>query len=719
MARTNGPLSLIVATVALLLSATSLRANAPLDQIEVDVAVDSGAVVNTAARRGLVYSTVVTVPDAPWIRLVFRELELGAPTIAGGMPTVMRLTSLADGHHQILDATTARQWRNTSAYFNGDAVLVEIIADPRAGHSRMTVDHVIAGAAPGAAATICGPDDDRLPSDDPRVARLVPIGCTAWLIDDPNHCFLSAGHCMGAPDVCEFNVPLSASNGDAQHPGPEDQYVVDASSIQSASGGLGNDWAYFGCFPNSTTNLTPFEAQGEFYTLAEVAPPPGIQTLRITGHGVDSSPLEWNTIQQTHVGPYTELSGTIIRYVVDTTGGNSGSAVFNEDTGEAIGIHTNGGCNVSGGQNSGCAIHNAGLQNALANPRGVCIPAQPLAFAFPDGLPDHIDNAGDTVRVVVSGDNGGTPAPGTGVLHLDLGDGFESIAMSETEPNVYDAPFPATECGSFLEYFFSAETTVGEIVNDVFNPDDAHFAQSGIGPDAAFIDDFESDLGWTVTNDAALTDGAWTRGVPIGGGDRGDPPADADGSGQCFLTDNVDGNSDVDDGSTTLTSPALDATDADDPHLVYWRWYSNTAGAAAFEDVFVVEISGDDGANWVELETVGPDGDEVQGGWYLKSFRIADYVAPTNQVRVRFIASDLINGSVVEAGVDGVRLNRTALGVECSDAGVPGDLDGDGDVDPADLAILLADWGGSGADLDGDGIVGPGDLAILLANWTL
>lgn len=53
------------------------------------------------------------------------------------------------------------------------------------------------------------------------------------------------------------------------------------------------------------------------------------------------------------------------------------------------------------------------------------------------------------------------------------------------------------------------------------------------------------------------------------------------------------------------------------------------------------------------------------------------------------------------------------------DPGVPGDLDGDGDVDPADLATLLGAWGTADetADIDGDGVVGSSDLAILLANW--
>jgi len=54
----------------------------------------------------------------------------------------------------------------------------------------------------------------------------------------------------------------------------------------------------------------------------------------------------------------------------------------------------------------------------------------------------------------------------------------------------------------------------------------------------------------------------------------------------------------------------------------------------------------------------------------------------------------------------------------------PGDLDGDGDVDFADLLQLLSAWGPCTSipecfeDLDGSGEVGFGDLLILLANWS-
>ena len=50
----------------------------------------------------------------------------------------------------------------------------------------------------------------------------------------------------------------------------------------------------------------------------------------------------------------------------------------------------------------------------------------------------------------------------------------------------------------------------------------------------------------------------------------------------------------------------------------------------------------------------------------------------------------------------------------------PADLNEDGDVSPADLALLLGDWGacdGCPADFDNDGSVGAADLALLLGSW--
>jgi hypothetical protein len=52
------------------------------------------------------------------------------------------------------------------------------------------------------------------------------------------------------------------------------------------------------------------------------------------------------------------------------------------------------------------------------------------------------------------------------------------------------------------------------------------------------------------------------------------------------------------------------------------------------------------------------------------------------------------------------------------DPGVPGDLNGDGIVNGADLGLLLAQWGSTGtADLNGDGVVNGADLGLMLAAW--
>lgn len=55
-----------------------------------------------------------------------------------------------------------------------------------------------------------------------------------------------------------------------------------------------------------------------------------------------------------------------------------------------------------------------------------------------------------------------------------------------------------------------------------------------------------------------------------------------------------------------------------------------------------------------------------------------------------------------------------------STSACPQDLDGDGQVGAADLAVLLGGWGagaGHAGDFDQDGVVGPPDLAVLLGHW--
>ncbi len=340
------------------------------------VSVDSGPIFHRGDDLELVWTDLVQAPGADWLRIHFAEAALGLDpkTMESSQ---LRIISALDGHVQFLNAVTIREWDYTSAYFNGDAVIVELWAAPTGRENHVVIDQVIAGVPGAGAASICGPNDDRQLSDDPRAARDPGVGCSVWLIQDDHFQFLTAGHCtdFGGTRTVEFNVPLSGSNGSMRHPGPEDQYAVDLTSRQYVNAGIGNDWGYFGVFPNSNTGLMPYQAQGEAFELM-MPPSTSGEQITITGYGTTSPPVpnEWNQVQKTHTGPFTSNSGTSVQYQTDTTGGNSGSPVILTSQDVAIGVHTHGGCGFSSGSNAGTGMDNSGLQNALANPRGVCAP---------------------------------------------------------------------------------------------------------------------------------------------------------------------------------------------------------------------------------------------------------------------------------------------------------------------------------------------------------
>jgi hypothetical protein len=282
-----------------------------------------------------------------------------------------------------------------------------------------------------------------------------------------------------------------------------------------------------------------------------------------------------------------------------------------------------------------------------------------LVFDYPNGVPNiQPPETPVTLQVMAIGVYEGAPVSGSGRMYYSVDGGeFNYTDLTEIGYGLYEATLPAQPCGSRLAYYFSINEATSGIIYD---PDPASPFTAGVadGMVTIFEDDFETDLGWTVGGSAL--DGHWERGVPAGDGSRGDPLSDFDGSGQCYLTDNVIGNSDVDDGATSLISPILDLSEGL-IQINYARWYANDRGSAPHADRFNVYLSADAGSYWWLVESVGPT-EQASGGWYQHSFWVDDIIAPTDVMEIRFDASDYGTGSVVEAAVDAVYINRYLCG---------------------------------------------------------
>ncbi len=107
------------------------------------------------------------------------------------------------------------------------------------------------------------------------------------------------------------------------------------------------------------------------------------------------------------------------------------------------------------------------------------------------------------------------------------------------------------------------------------------------------------------------------------------------------------------------------------------------------------------------------------------------YAAARTDGTASWLSSVLASGThTLKITVSGTRNPRSTDNVVVIDridviaaaAALVGDLNGDGHVTAADLAVLLSHWNqtiaaNTGGDLNGDGKVGSADLALLLSNW--
>jgi hypothetical protein len=167
---------------------------------------------------------------------------------------------------------------------------------------------------------------------------------------------------------------------------------------------------------------------------------------------------------------------------------------------------------------------------------------------------------------------------------------------------------------------------------------------------ATVYDPMETDTGWIVDPNDTATGGRWERVDPVG--TIAQPEHDRTPWGtDCWVTGQHPGGdagaNDVDEGQTTLLSPAYDLSAADNAIVRYWRWYSNNLGAGPGRDAWVVMARNDGGA-WAVIEST-----YVGSGWvYVEADLNALLGSSLGDVEFKFIAEDIQQGSLVEAAVD-------------------------------------------------------------------
>lgn len=278
-----------------------------------------------------------------------------------------------------------------------------------------------------------------------------------------------------------------------------------------------------------------------------------------------------------------------------------------------------------------------------------------IAFEFPGGLPSVIHPRLDRFALTIRELEPGALRPETALLHYGpVGGPYEISPLVHLGSEGYLAVFPLTECGERAAFWLSAEDINGvEVVSPPGAPVDTYSALSATGVSTVFADNFETDRGWTTSSNGA-TGGQWQRGVPVNDPNWAyDPETDGDGSGRAFLTQNEPGNTDVDNGSVTLTSPIFDLSSGGaSVSYFYYLNLTNESGA----DMLLVEMSssGLEGP-WREVIRHASNGGLA---WRTHTITQADLDAAginmTSTMAIRFTANDANPQSIVEAGVDGV-----------------------------------------------------------------
>lgn len=182
--------------------------------------------------------------------------------------------------------------------------------------------------------------------------------CSGTLIADD--LFLTAGHCLDPADSGSWRLPREKDGLELRPAELARQFTVqfrfEARALPDAPSYV-ND--------AEVLRLEEYRNEGVDYAILRLNGHPGSlnRVARISAFDAKAGSsiailqhpgAEWMKVG---AGPVTRVVGRNITYdTIDTLGGSSGAGLLDAITGKLVGIHTNGGCRSSGGENYGVTI---------------------------------------------------------------------------------------------------------------------------------------------------------------------------------------------------------------------------------------------------------------------------------------------------------------------------------------------------------------------------
>jgi choice-of-anchor B domain-containing protein len=178
-------------------------------------------------------------------------------------------------------------------------------------------------------------------------------------------------------------------------------------------------------------------------------------------------------------------------------------------------------------------------------------------------------------------------------------------------------------------------------------------------PNTVFSDTFETSLGWTTNpngTDTATT-GRWERGDPEQTTSTVTLQLGTTTSGvNDLVTGRLAGASagenDVDGGTTTIQSPTITLPSTGTLTLTF-SWYLAHLSNATADDFLRVQVIGGSGTTTQVFQQLGAATNRA-GSWATATVNLTGFAGQT--IRLRILAADAGTASLVEAGIDDVKI---------------------------------------------------------------